>query len=92
MFRQGSQVDGLLDVLVFKSQSPWDLLRYMHAILMGQHSELKDVEYFQTSSLQLSSEEPVPYELDGEMVGYLPLAFSLREAGLSVLAPVSKTA
>ena len=92
MFRQGSQVDGLLDVLVFKSQSPWDLLRYMHAILMGQHAKLKDVEYFQTSSLQLSSEEPVPYELDGEMVGYLPLAFSLREAGLSVLAPVSKTA
>jgi len=87
MFRQGSQVDGLLDVLVFQSQGPWDLLRYMHAILMGQHAELKDVEYFQTSSLELSSEEPVPYELDGEMVGYLPVTISLRAGAFSVLAP-----
>ena len=91
MFRQGSPMDGLLDVLVFQSQSPWDLLRYMHAILMGQHTELKDVEYFQTSSLELSSKEPVPYELDGEMVGYLPLTFSLRPAALSVLAPAAKS-
>ena len=87
MFRHGSQADGLLNVLVFQSQSPWDLLRYMHAILIGQHTELKDVEYFQTSSLELSSEEPVPYELDGEMVGYLPLTISMRAAAFSVLAP-----
>ncbi len=87
MFRQGSPMDGLLDVLVFQSQSPWDLLRYMHAILTGQHTDLKDVEYFQTSSLALSSAEPVPYELDGEMVGYLPLTFSLRPEALPVLAP-----
>jgi YegS/Rv2252/BmrU family lipid kinase len=90
MFRQGSPVDGLLDVLVFQNQSPWDLLRYMHAILMGQHVELKDVEYFQSSSLELTSEEPVPYELDGEMVGYLPLTFSLRGGALPVLAPLEK--
>jgi YegS/Rv2252/BmrU family lipid kinase len=90
MFRQGSQVDGLLDVLVFQHQSPWDLLRYMHAILVGHHVDLVDVEYFQTSSLDLSADEPVPYELDGEMVSYLPLSFSLREGALPVLAPVQK--
>lgn len=90
MFRQGSPVDGLLDVLVFQNQSPWDLLRYMHAILIGNHVELKDVEYFQTPFLELTSEDPVPYELDGEMVGYLPLAFSLREKALPVYAPLLK--
>ncbi len=88
MFRQGSPVDGLIDVLIFRNQSPWDLLRYMHAILMGQHAKLADVEYFQTEKLSLSSEEPIPYELDGEMAGYLPLSFSVQPAALSVFAPL----
>ncbi len=87
MFRQSSQTDGLLDVLVFKNQSLWDLFRYMQAILMGQHPNLNDVEYFQASALTLSSEEPVPYELDGEMMGYLPLRVTLEQGALSVLTP-----
>ena len=87
MFRHGSPNDGLLDVLVFQSQSPWDLLRYMHAILMGHHGELADVEYFQTTSLSLRSEEPVPYELDGEMAGYLPMSLMLEAASLPVFVP-----
>jgi YegS/Rv2252/BmrU family lipid kinase len=87
IFRSGSSSDGLLDVLVFQNQSPWDLLRYMHAILMGHHTELGDVEYFQTASLHLDSEGIVPYELDGEMVGYLPLSFKLEQAALPVIVP-----
>ena len=89
MFRKGSHTDGLLDVLVFKNQSPWDLLRYMHAILMGQHVNLDDVEYFQSSMITLRAEEPVPYELDGEFAGYLPLDVTLDRRALSVLAPLS---
>lgn len=89
MFRKGSPSDGLLDVLVFKNQSPWDLFRYMQAILLGQHAELKDVEYFQSSTLNLHSQEPVPYELDGEMAGYLPLRVTLDRGALSVLAPIN---
>ena len=88
MFHQGSQTDGLLDVLVFKNQSPWDLFRYMQAILMGQHSKLDDVEYFQSASLSLRAEEPVPFELDGEMMGYLPLCVTLERGALSVLSPL----
>lgn len=87
MFRRGSLVDGLLDVLVFQNQSPWDLLRYMHAILMGQHAELGDVEYFQTSSLDLHSEHSVPFELDGELAGYLPLTFTINRGGVQVFVP-----
>lgn len=87
LFRKGSPTDGLLDVLVFQNQSPWDLLRYMHAILIGHHADLGDVEYFQSGSLSLHSEEPVPYELDGEMAGFLPLSMTLRRGALRVLAP-----
>jgi YegS/Rv2252/BmrU family lipid kinase len=88
MFRKGSPTDGLLDVLLFQNQSPWDVLRYLHAILMGQHADLKDVEYFQAASISLRSEEPVPYELDGEMTGYLPVTVTLDPGVLRVLAPI----
>jgi YegS/Rv2252/BmrU family lipid kinase len=87
MFRKGSPCDGLIDVLIFRNQSPWDLLRYMHAILMGQHADLKDVEYFQTPSLEVMSEALVPFELDGEMTGFLPATFGVEKDSLEVFAP-----
>jgi YegS/Rv2252/BmrU family lipid kinase len=87
MFRSGSPVDGLLDVLIFRNQSPWDLLRYMHAILIGQHQNLGDVEYFQTREISLSSEGEIPFELDGEMSGYLPVNFSVKASALAVFTP-----
>jgi YegS/Rv2252/BmrU family lipid kinase len=87
MFRRGSPVDGLLDVLMFRNQSPWDLLRYMHAILIGQHQNLGDVEYFQTREISLSSEGVVPFELDGEMAGYLPVNFHVKASALAVFTP-----
>jgi len=87
MFRKGSLSDGLLDVLVFKNQSPWDLLRYLHAILVGQHADLNDVEYFQSHEIAIRAEQPVPYELDGEMVGYLPITVTVDQGALPVFAP-----
>ena len=87
VFRRGVPDDGLLDVLVFRNQSPWDLLRYLHAIAMGQHADLPDVEYFQTLSLEARSEGQVPFELDGEMAGFLPVSFSLLREGLRVFTP-----
>jgi len=59
----------------------------MQAILMGQHAGLKDVEYFQTASLEVSASEPVPFELDGEMAGYLPLTLGVERGALAVFAP-----
>jgi YegS/Rv2252/BmrU family lipid kinase len=87
VFRRGVPDDGLLDVLVFRNQSPWDLLRYLHAIAMGQHADLPDVEYFQTLSLEVRSEGQVPFELDGEMAGFLPVSFSVLREGLRVFTP-----
>lgn len=88
-FRNGSPTDGLLDVLVFRNRSAWDLLRYMQAVLMGQHADLGDVDYFQTASLEMHSEESVPYELDGELEGVLPLSISLKRRALPVFSPSS---
>lgn len=88
LFRHAVLDDGLLDVLVFKNQSHWDVIRYMQAILFGHHANLHDVEYFQSDRLAVSSkEEDIPVELDGEFCGTLPYQFNFSSRKLKVLAP-----
>ncbi|HEY5954663.1 MAG TPA: diacylglycerol kinase family protein, partial [Terrimicrobiaceae bacterium] len=72
LFKDARLDDGLLDVLVFQNQSHWDLIRYFQAIVFGNHPALPDVEYFQSRGLRLTSPEPVPVEIDGELTGFLP--------------------
>jgi len=87
VFKRASLYDGLLDVLVFQNQSHWDVVRYFQAIAFGTHPELPDVEYFQTSSIKVTSSGDVPVELDGEVAGMLPCLFSVEPQKLRVMAP-----
>ncbi|MFM8365486.1 MAG: diacylglycerol/lipid kinase family protein [Verrucomicrobiota bacterium] len=87
LFKRASLYDGLLDVVVFKNQSHWDVIRYFQAIAFGTHPDLHDVEYFQTPSLRVRSNSDVPVELDGEVAGTLPCEFRLAPHKLHVLAP-----
>jgi len=87
VFKRANLFDGLLDVLVFQNQSHWDVVRYFQAIAFGTHPQLPDVEYFQTSSLRVTSEGDVPVELDGEIAGTLPCLFSISPQKLHVLVP-----
>lgn len=90
LFRDAALDDGLLDVVIFKNQSHWDVMRYVHAILFQAHPELHDVEYFQTPRLRVESDADVPVELDGEITGSVPVEFRLAKRRLRVLAPPKK--
>ena len=87
LFKNARLDDGLLDVLVFQNQSHWDLIRYFQAIVFGNHPALPDVEYFQSRGLRLTSREPVPVEIDGELTGTLPYEFGFSIGKLNVLVP-----
>jgi YegS/Rv2252/BmrU family lipid kinase len=87
LFKNARPDDGLLDVLVFKNQSHWDVVRYFQAIAFGSHADLPDVEYFQTKSMNVHSTASVPVELDGELADVLPCTFGLYFKKFSVIAP-----
>lgn len=87
LFKNARPDDGLLDVLVFKNQSHWDVVRYFQAIAFGNHADLPDVEYFQTRSMTVRSEARVPVELDGELSDALPCRFEISPHKFPVLAP-----
>jgi diacylglycerol kinase (ATP) len=83
--------DGMFDVIVFKSLGYLEIIRYLQDVVFSSEIRLPEVEYFQTRRLRVESDQTVPVELDGELVGTCPVEFSLRERSLRVLAPGEKT-
>ena len=80
--------DGLLDVLVFKNLGYIELIKYLQNVIFTSDITTREVEYFQTRRLCVSSAEDVPVELDGELVGSCPVEFRMLSRRLRVLAPV----
>ena len=89
VFKEAVIDDGKLDVLVFKNLGYLDIIRYIQRIIMGTHLALADVDYFQTRrmTVRASSDEDVPFEADGELVGYAPVTFQIAPRRLKVFAP-----
>jgi YegS/Rv2252/BmrU family lipid kinase len=79
--------DGLLDVIVFKRLGYLEIIKYLQDVIFSSDIRVPEIEYFQTRRLRVESEEAVPVELDGELVGNCPVEFSLSERSLRVLAP-----
>jgi len=65
--------DGLLDVCTFKEGSLWNGLVYLGEVMLGQHETLEDFTHVQAAKLRIESDSPVPYQLDGDPGGELPL-------------------
>ena len=79
--------DGLLDVVAFKRLGYLEIIKYLQDVFFSSEIRLPEVEYFQTLRLRITSDQDVPVELDGELVGNCPVEFQIREKKLRVLAP-----
>ncbi len=84
-FKDARIDDGKLDVLIFKNLGYLDIARYLGTILMGNHTGLADVDYFQTKRVAVSSADDVPVEVDGEVVTKLPVTFRISSRKLKVV-------
>ena len=79
LFPKARVDDGLLDVLIFKNIGYLDIAKYLTGVLMGRHTGMDGVEYFQVAEARVHSAQQVPVEVDGELSGELPVTF--RVAG-----------
>lgn len=87
LFQEARVDDGLLDALVFQKMSYLDIIRYLGNILMGSHTDLPDVIYCQARKIEVTSDEAVPVEVDGELAMELPVTFEISSKKLRVLVP-----
>ena len=87
-FKHAVLDDGLLDVVAFKRLGYLEIIKYLQDVIFSSEIRTPEVEYFQTRQLRVSSDQSVPVELDGELVGNCPVEFSVQKQSLRVLAPL----
>jgi diacylglycerol kinase family enzyme len=82
-----SGTDGLLDVCLFQGRSFWAGMRYLAGIVCGRHSQMSDCITARATRVVIESDGPVPYQLDGDPGGMLPLVIDVVPRRLTVIAP-----
>jgi diacylglycerol kinase family enzyme len=80
-----SGTDGLLDVCTFKAGSLWNGLVYLGGVMLGQHEAMQDFARVQTTSLRIECTGGVPYQLDGDPGGELPVEIRVLPGRLTLL-------
>jgi YegS/Rv2252/BmrU family lipid kinase len=86
-FKHAVLDDGLLDVVVFKRLGYLEIIKYLQDVVFSSDIHAPEIEYFQTQRLRVESEQKVPVEVDGELMGNCPVEFSVRPRCLRVFAP-----
>ena len=88
LFPQADLRDGRLDVTVFPKVNWVTLLRAGWGWLTDQIHQAAGAQTFQADSFTLASDQPkVPFELDGDNIGHLPVKFSVQPKALRMLVP-----
>ncbi len=87
-FKNALTNDGLLDVVVFKQLGYLEIIKYLQNVIFTSAITLPEVDYFQTRSLRVTSEEAVPVEIDGELVDQCPVHFEMERQTVRVCAPL----
>jgi diacylglycerol kinase family enzyme len=79
--------DGLLDVCTFRGGSLCSGLLYVAGVVTGLHRKLADYTRVRTARVRIESDTPVPYQLDGDPGGVLPVDIEVLPKRLTLIAP-----
>jgi diacylglycerol kinase (ATP) len=87
MFPQADLADGLLEVTIFPRVNWGTFLRCGWNALTGQSPAAGQALHLRGSSVRLESGVPVPFHVEGDNVGHLPITCSVLPAALGVIVP-----
>ena len=79
--------DGLFDVLTIGDVTKRDLVQTMPKMYRGTHLPHPKAELLRGSSVTVTSETPLPIELDGEQPGTTPATFEVAAGALRLRVP-----
>jgi len=77
--------DGLLDVVLLEYPGPGWLLTYMASLVVRGLLLVPGAELIRARRVRVESEEPAPYQLDGDYAGEAPLEVEVEPGALTVL-------
>jgi diacylglycerol kinase (ATP) len=76
-----------LDICLFSSTHRASYLRYLSGVLMKRHVHYPDVVYRRVDRIAVRGDSSVMVQMDGEVVGRLPMEFKSGSAAVEVLVP-----
>lgn len=76
--------DGLLDVVIIKDSDVPELANIFLNVLTGEHINHPNVRYFKTKRLNVTTNQDVPIDIDGEYGGKLPAIFQAIPNGMKI--------
>lgn len=79
--------DGLLDLVVVENGGLFYRLGVLGRALLRRASLGPRVRYAQARTIRIDAEEPLPVQVDGEVIGTLPMTFSVAPGTLTVVVP-----
>ncbi len=79
--------DGYLDLLLINKQTRLQRLISFSKIYSGRHVNSKFFDYRFIREVKIESDEDVPLEADGEILGSLPCKVEVVQSAISVLVP-----
>jgi YegS/Rv2252/BmrU family lipid kinase len=80
----------LLHVVVFRGRTRLDYLRFLAGVVFRSHLRFDDVVSWKTSALTVEADAKVPYQIDGEFAGEIPVELTVRDRALAVVLPRSR--
>jgi diacylglycerol kinase (ATP) len=84
---QADGSDGALDLITFAHGSIWHGLRYLSSVILRRHHQLADHGAVRVTRLRIEADDPVPFQLDGDPGGVLPVEVEVLLQRLTLLAP-----
>lgn len=79
--------DGLLDVCAYERGSFFASVRLLVHTLLRRHHLLPDCQMLRSYQLRLESDQPVPYQIDGDPGGWLPVDIELIPQRMRLIVP-----
>jgi diacylglycerol kinase (ATP) len=79
--------DGQLDLCGFRQGKFWRFLGYMATVYLRQHQRSANWFNRRIKRVRIVSDVPVPYQLDGDPGGWLPLDIEILPNRLTMLVP-----
>ncbi len=79
--------EDILHLCIFQGNHPIDFLRYILTLPIKRHLDQKDVSYIRIQYCKATSDDKVYVQADGDLIGVLPMSFSIAQKALRMVLP-----
>ena len=79
--------DGVLDLCTFRGGNLFRGLFYLVSVLLRRHKNWTNSKAYHFTKLTMESDQEVPYQLDGDPGGTLPLTVEVVKGGVTLIVP-----